>query len=170
MITTRITLISAQVVIAAACLQAAADRAPLVGSSRTVAVRGELEAVDLDRIDGISIRDGRLVLQGSATSVSVDLPPAADPSKPTRGWALVTESAGGDKRTVSFTHETTLEDFSLDLPASDARFYYGGLTGANGDDVLVFAWGADSRSYWGYVTIGRRSSARGGRENSPTAQ
>jgi hypothetical protein len=167
---TRFAVISGQVLLLAACARAAADRAPLTGSSKTVTVRGEYAAVDLDRVDGMSLRDGRLALRGSSKTVAVDLPPAADPAKPQRGWALVTEATGDDKRTVSFTHETTLDDFSLELPASDAQFYYGGLTGRNGEDVLVFAWGADSQSYWGYVTIARRSSAGAAQDNSPSAQ
>ncbi len=148
-------LITAQILFLAACAQAAADRAPLTGSSKTLTVRGEYATVALDQIEGMSIRDGKLVLRGSTTTASVDLPPAADPAKAGRGWALVTETAAGDQRSVTFTHETTLDDFTLELPASEAPLRYGSLAGRNGEDILVFAWGAESRSYWGYVAIAR---------------
>ena len=57
---------------------------------------------------------------------------------------------------MTFTHETTLDDFTLELPASDAPLRYGSLAGTNGDDVLVFAWGENSQSFWGWVTISRK--------------
>lgn len=152
----RLTLLPLQILILAACAQAAADRAPLTGTSKTLTVRGEYNAVALDRIDGMSIRDGRLALRGSATTTLVDLPPSADPTQANRGWALVTETNVGDQRSLTFTHETTLDDFSLELPGSEAPLRYGSLGGRGGDDVLVFAWGTNSRSYWGYVTIARK--------------
>jgi hypothetical protein len=55
-----------------------------------------------------------------------------------------------------------LDDFTLELPASDAPLRYGTLTGKSGNDVMVFAWGSDGRSYSGYVTIEPRSPAGGG--------
>jgi hypothetical protein len=152
----RVMLVPACVVLAAACARAAADRAPLTGESKTLTVRGEYALVALDQIDGIAIRDGRLALRGSSATTSVDLPSMADPSKAGRGWALVTETAAGGQRSVTFTHETTLDDFTLELPASDAQLRYGTLGGRNGEDVLVFAWGERSRSYWGWVTIVRK--------------
>jgi hypothetical protein len=132
------------------------DGAKLTGSSKTVAVRGEYARVPLDRVDGLSVRGGRLVVRGSATEIEVELPLPTDPAKRNRSWALVTETMADSKRSVTFTHETTLEDFSLDLPESDAHLFYGGLTGTDGADLLVFAWGSDSLSYWGYVTISRQ--------------
>jgi hypothetical protein len=152
---TRLSLIPLQILILAACAQAAADRAPLTGMSKTLTVRGEYNAVALDQVDGMSIRDGRLALRGTSATTMVDLPAAADPAQANRGWALVTETTLGDHRSVTFTHETTLDDFTLELPASDAPLRYGSLGGRNGDDVLVFAWGANSRSYWGWVTVVR---------------
>ena len=101
----------------------------------------------------MALRDGRLALRGSQTTIAVDLPPTADATKPGRGWSLVTEAAANGRRTVTFTHETTLDDFTLELPASDAPLRYGTLGGRNGDDVLVFAWGENSKSFWGWVTI-----------------
>ena len=111
----RVLLLPVQIVLLAACARAAADRAPLTGSSKTLTVRGEYNAVAIDQIDGMAIRDGRLALRGPQTTVAVDLPPAADAAKPGRGWSLVTEAAGNGGRTVTFTHETTLDDFTLEF-------------------------------------------------------
>ena len=156
MIAARFILIPIHVLIVAACARAAADRAPLAGSSSTLTVRGEYAAVAVDGVDGISVRDGRLVVRGPSSTVSVDLPPVADPTQLNRGWALVTEGVAGDKRSLTFTHETTLDDFSIELPGSDAQMRYGSMAGRGGEDVLVFAWGDHTPSYWGYVTIVRK--------------
>jgi hypothetical protein len=155
MIERRLALIPLQVLVIAACAQAAADRGPLTGQSKTMTVRGEYSAVAIDQVDGMSLRDGRLALRGSTTTI-IDLPPMADASKAGRGWALVTETAAGTNRVLTFTHETTLDEFTLELPASEAPLRYGSLGGRNDEDVLVFAWGIAGRSYWGYVTIARK--------------
>jgi hypothetical protein len=96
------------------------------------------------------------VVRGSSSEVTVDLPASVDAARPNRGWALVTESGTGPMRTLSFTHETSLDDFAIELPAGDAHVYYGGLAGRSGEDVVILAWGEESRSYWGYVTITRK--------------
>lgn len=155
MIDRRVLLFPIHLLLLAACAGAAADRGPLTGSSKTLTVRGEFSAVALDQIDGMALRDGKLALRGSQTTIAVDLPPTADATKPGRGWSLVTEATANGHRTVTFTHETTLDDFTLELPASDAPLRYGSLGGLSGDDVLVFAWGENSKSFWGWVTIGR---------------
>ena len=128
---------------------------PLTGSSQTLSVNGQYASVAIDHIDRLSVDGDQLVLHGSSASVTVPLPPGADQPKPGEHWALVTESNDGGKRTLTFTHEQSLDDFTIRLPASDAELRYGTLPGKTGDDVLVFAWGKDSRSYWGYVTIAR---------------
>jgi hypothetical protein len=156
MIERRLALIPVQILVIAACAQAAADRAPLTGQSATMTVRGEYSTVAIDQVDGMSLREGRLALRGPTTTTLIDLPPMADATNAGRGWALVTETAAGDRRVMTFTHETTLDEFTVELPASDAPLRYGSLGGRNGEDVLVFAWGHDGRSYWGYVTIGRK--------------
>jgi hypothetical protein len=139
-----------------ACGQSVAPAAPVTGSSKTVTVRGEYAPVALDRVTGLALENGRLVIRGPSTNVTVDPPASADPAKPVRGWALVTESTSGDTRSLTFTHETTLDDFTIDLPASDAELHYGVLAGRTGGEVMVFAWGEESRSYWGHVTIARK--------------
>jgi hypothetical protein len=151
----RVALIPLQILVLTACTQAASDRAPLKGQSKTLTVRGEYVTVALDQVEGMSLRDGRLALRGTSTTMLVDLPPDADTTKAGRGWALVTETAAGDRRALTFTHETTLDEFMIELPASDAPLRYGSLGGRSGDDLLVFAWGTNRRSYWGYVTITR---------------
>ena len=155
MIDRRVLLLPIHLLLFAACAGAAADRGPLTGSSKTLTVRGEFSAVALDQIDGMALRDGKLALRGPQTTIAVDLPPTADATKPGRGWSLVTEATANGHRTVTFTHETTLDDFTLELPASDAPLRYGSLGGLGGDDLLVFAWGENSKSFWGWVTIAR---------------
>jgi hypothetical protein len=156
MIERRLALVPVQILVIAACAQAAADRAPLTGQSATMTVRGEYSAVELDQVDGMSLRDGRLALRGSSTTTLIELPPMADATNAIRGWALVTETAAGERRVLTFTHETTLDEFTLELPASDAPLRYGSLGGRSSEDVLIFAWGQDGRSYWGFVTIARK--------------
>ena len=156
MINRRVWLLPMHILLLAACAGAAADRGPLTGSSKTLTVRGEYSAVALDEVAGMALQDGKLALRDSEKQVALlDLPQTADATRPGRGWSLVTEAAANGHRTVTFTHETTLDDFTLDLPPSDAPLRYGSLGGKSGDDVLVFAWGEHSKSFWGWVTIQR---------------
>ena len=152
----RLLLLPIQIVVLAACARAAADRAPLTGTSKTLTVRGEYHAIAIDQVAGIALRDGKLAIRGSQVTIAVDLPPAADPAKAGRGWALVTETGTDSRRTLTFTHETTLDDITIELPASDAPLRYGSLAGKSGEDFLVFAWGERSQSFWGWVAITRR--------------
>ena len=157
MITRRRVLLPIHILLLVACTGAAADHGPLTGTSKTLTVRGEYSAVALDEIAGMALQDGKLALRDASKQiVTVDLPPMADPAKPGRGWSLVTEATASDRRTVTFTHETTLDDFTLELPASDAPFRYGSLGGKSEADVLVFAWGENSKSFWGWVTIQKK--------------
>jgi hypothetical protein len=130
---------------------------PLTGSSQTLTVRGQYAPVAIDHVDRLSVEGANLVLHGASSSVAVPLPPGAGQPRPAgEQWALVTEARADRKRTVTFTHEKSLDDFTLDLPGSDAELRYGTLAAAaGGDDFVVFAWGNDSRSGWGYVTIAR---------------
>jgi hypothetical protein len=159
MIHRRLLLLPIQILILAACAGAAADRGPLTGSSKTLTVRGEYSAVALDEIAGMALQDGKLALRDAEKKLAiVDLPPMADAAQAGRGWSLVTEANANGHRTVTFTHETTLDDFTLDLPASDAPLRYGSLGGKSGADVLVLAWGEKSKSFWGWVTIERKKN------------
>ena len=126
----------------------------ITGESKAVTVRGQYQAIDLDRVDRVSIEGSRLVLHGSAGSIAIDAPASADLQNPTRHWSLVTDAtvADGRRRSLTFTHDMRLDEFVLELPASEAPLRFGTFTGPAGE-VMVFAWGSDSRSYWGFVTI-----------------
>lgn len=122
-------------------------------------VRGEYKELTLDRVDSVSVDGGKLVFHGTGT-IAVDPPASADTSKVVRHWALVTEGDGdGHVRAVTFTHDMSLEDFTIELPSSDAMLHYGVFAGPDGTEVMVFAWGKDSQSYWGYVTLQRHAAS-----------
>lgn len=132
-----------------------ADAAPIAGESPTLRVAGRYEPLAIDRVDRLAREDGAVVVKGSTGSVPIDVPPEIDLSQPNPSWRLVTETAAGDTRRLTFTHGTTLDEFSIALPASTAELHYGAFLSTGGGSVLVFAWGGDSRCYWGYVTITR---------------
>ena len=93
------------------------------------------------------------VVRGSFESVTVALPAGADAAKPVRHWALVTEANVNDARMLTFTHDQSLDDFTLELPPTEAEMHYGVFEGRDGAEVMVLTWGADAKCYWGYVTI-----------------
>jgi hypothetical protein len=95
------------------------------------------------------------VIHGDSASVTVDLPPSADPDQKNRGWALVTEGEDDDVRRLTFTHETSLDDFSIAVPASAGQMAYGTLGGRDGSDILLFAYGSGSKTYWGWARIAK---------------
>jgi hypothetical protein len=125
----------------------------VTGESKTHEVRGEFRSIAVDSVEGLTLRDGRVGVRGRSETVLIDMPASADTSRPSRQWVLVSEAEAGGKRIVSFTHEETVEDFTLELPASETTLRYGTFTGREGGDVMVFAWGSQSRSYWGYIII-----------------
>jgi hypothetical protein len=140
-----------------------ADRPPapagpvaITGESKTHEVRGEYKSIALERVDGLALENGKVLVRGPAGSVPLDMPAAADTSRPNRQWVLVSEADTGGRRIVNFTHEESVEDFTLDLPAGDSELRYGAFSGREGGDVMVFAWTDDSQAYSGYVTIARR--------------
>lgn len=135
--------------------QAVTYPAPLTGSSQTMVVRGQYETVALDRVEGVSLDDGKLTLRGSSASVALAPPASADLSRPTRNWALVTETSAGATRVLTFTHAETLDEFTLELPASEAQIYFGVFGGPADTEVMILTWGQDSRCFWGHVTIAR---------------
>jgi hypothetical protein len=128
----------------------------IIGESKTHDVRGEFRPIALDRVVGLALEDGKVVVRGPSGTVALELPASADTSRPNPGWVLVSEADMGDKRLVSFTHQTSVEDFSLVLPPGQAELRYGAFSGRNGGDVLVFAWGDSAPSHAGYVEIVRR--------------
>ena len=48
----------------------------------------------------------------------------------------MTEGEGDGSRTLTFTQENSLEDFSVTLPAANGRVAYGSLGGRDGRDVV----------------------------------
>jgi hypothetical protein len=153
-------LLTLPLLVASACTPAVAQPVPLQGSSTTFEVHGRYAPVAIDRVERLSIDGGRLVVHGSSTRVAVDFPTEADPAKPSGHWALITEGSAGDARVLTFTHDQSLDDFTIELPPSQAQVRYGTFAGRQGDDVMVFAWGDHSRAYWGYVSIARRDPTR----------
>jgi hypothetical protein len=118
-------------------------------------VRGHYLLVALDRVEGVSIDDGKIALRGSSSSVAIDPPASADLSRPTRNWALVTETNTGATRVLTFTHAESLDEFTVELPASEARIHFGVFSGSADTEVMILAWGQDSQCFWGHVTIAR---------------
>jgi hypothetical protein len=138
------------------CSQTLPEEGPLHGTSAKVAVAGEYKRVNIDAVERVSIDGDKLVLHNGSSSVAVALPPSADPSQKNRGWALVTEGEGDATRALTFTHEMSLEDFTITVPAAEGQVAYGSLGGRDGKDVLLFAYGSHSKAYWGWVTISKK--------------
>jgi hypothetical protein len=143
----------------AACTRTIPEEGPLQAASDKVAVSGEYTRINLDAVDRVSIDDGKLVVHGPSSSIAVDLPAVADPDQKNKGWALVTEGEGEGTRTLTFTHETSLDDFTITVPAADGPIAYGSLGARNGGDVLLFAYGSGSKAYWGWASIKPRTAS-----------
>ena len=142
-----------------ACSKALPDEGTLTSTSDKVSATGAYTRVAIDSVERLSIEDGKLVLHGASGRVAVDLPPNADPGQKNRGWALVTEGEDEGARTLTFTQETSLEDFSVRVPKADGQIAYGSLGGRNGHDILVFAYGTASKAYWAWVEIAGKGQA-----------
>jgi len=135
------------------CSRPLPESGTLSTSSSTTTATGEYARVDLDSVERMSIDDGKLVLHGATRSVTLALPPNADADQKNRGWALVTEGEGDGSRTLTFTQENSLEDFSVTVPAADGQVAYGSLGGRDGRDVVVFAYGSGNKAYWGWARV-----------------
>jgi hypothetical protein len=161
MTTARLALLSLVLTLAAdtGCTRTLPEEGPLDASSETVTVAGQYQRASITAVDRVSIEDGKLILHGPSSSVAVDLPANADPDQKNKGWALVTEAEGDETRSLTFTQETSLEDFTVTVPAADGQIAYGSLGGRDGNDVLLFAYGSGSKTYWGWATITRRTKA-----------
>jgi hypothetical protein len=131
---------------------------PLIASSDKVTAAGEYRPVAVDTVERMTIDNGKLVLHGQSASASVDLPAAADPEQRNRGWALVTEGESDGARTLTFTQESSLEDFTIQVPPGDGQVAYGSLGSRDGGDVLLFAYGSAPKAYWGYVVIKKKTT------------
>jgi len=141
------------------CSKPLPEKGTFTTTSASATATGEYDRVDIDSVERMSIEDGKLVLHGTGRSVTLDLPANADPDQKNRGWALVTEGEGDGSRTLTFTQETSLEDFSVTLPAADGQVAYGSLGGRDGRDVVLFAYGSNNKAYWGWASIHKASEA-----------
>jgi hypothetical protein len=141
--------------LAAGCSKPAPEGpADIVGTSAKFTVSGRYTPISIDRVDSLSIESGKLVVHGSSTTQTVDLPAAADAAQPSPHWSLTTESDTGSKHLVNFTHDVTLDEFNIELPRDAADVHYGTLKSRSGDaEIMMFAWGQQGTCYEGYLTI-----------------
>jgi hypothetical protein len=130
-----------------------AGQTPITGDSKTLDVSGSYWPIVLENVDHLAREEGHVLVYGPSKGIVVDVPSDTDMSQPNPSWRLVTENNAGDTRRVTFTHATSLEEFSIDLPKSPAELHYGAFLLHSGGSVLIFAWGEEWHSYWGYVTI-----------------
>lgn len=160
MTVSRVVLLSALLVVATAagCKKSLPESGQLTGTSNTLAVAGEYKRATVDSVERISIESGKLVVHGTSGTQALDLPPSADPDQQNKGWALVTEGEEDGARRLTFTHETSLDDFTIAVPASDGQIAYGSLGARDGSDVLLFAYGSASKTYWGWASIAKRAA------------
>ena len=128
------------------------------GSSDARRVSGTYQYLDISQVDTFAIENGKLAIKGPSGTVVVDLPPGAGEPKQGQQWALTTEGQANRRPTQTFTHEQSLDDFTISLPLDGAELKYGTLAGENGEDVLILAWGRNNRSYWGHVRIVRKDA------------
>lgn len=145
------------------CAPATAQVVSLNGASETMTVKGQYQPLKIDEVDGVSLKNGQLVVRGSFESVAIDLPPIIDVGAVTRHWALVTESNLDNRKVISFTHDELLDDFTLEIPPTEAEMRYGVFAGKSGGEVMVLTWGTDAKCYWGWVTINRTKPSPPGR-------
>lgn len=144
-----------------ACSRPLPDDGTIAVDAEKVSVSGAYHPVKVDDVERITIENDTLVLHGQGGQATVPLPPNADPAQKNKGWALVTEGEDEGSRTLTFTQETSLEDFTITLPASPGQVTYGSLGGRDGRDVLVFAYGSGGKAYWGWVAIARKEKPAG---------
>jgi hypothetical protein len=133
------------------------DSGTFTGESAKLDVSGAYQPLAIDQVDGFAREDGRIVVRGPSGRVPLDVPAIVDQSQPNPAWRLVTESNRDGQRHLTFTHETSLDDFTIALPASQAELHYGAFLSTEGGSVLLFAWGDGGHCYWGYATIKARS-------------
>ena len=145
--------IAAALLALTACSHAAQGPTPITGTSDKFVVQGQFAPIELEQVESLNIEHAKLVVHGQTGSVTLDLPASADATKPDPHWALTTENNIGGQHGLVFTQDQSLDDFSIELPPTDSEMHYGVLSGPDGQDVMLLAWGEQSRCYWGYVTI-----------------
>ena len=153
-------LVLASIVLVAACSPVPREGGPipLGASSDTLDVSGAYQPIAIDTVERLTVEAGRLIIHGASGQVAIELPPGVGEPRPGgQQWAIVTEGQAPDKRSVTFTHEQSLDDVTINLPAGARGLRYGTLAAEGDGDVVVFAWVAAERSYWGFVRITRRT-------------
>jgi hypothetical protein len=140
------------------CAKTLPDEAPFTVSSASATATGHYAPVAIDSVERMTIDAGRLVLHGADQTATFDLPPTADPDEKNRGWALVTEGEGEGSRTLTFTQETSLEEFTITVPEADGQVIYGSLGGRDGRDVVLFAYGSGGKAYWGWALVEKKKA------------
>lgn len=145
--------LAAAVVLSACAQQVAAQAIPLASVSGSMPVKGQYQPLRIDEVGGVTLKDGKLVVRGSFENVTIDLPAFVDTTKVVRHWALVTESATETSKILNFTHDQSLDDFTIELPPTDAEIRYGVFANRTGGQVMVLTWGREAKCFWGYLLI-----------------
>ena len=144
----------------AACERnAAAAPQTLPVTSKDYTVHGAYVSVPLDRVDGLRVERGRLVVKGAPADVVADVPPSADLERMTRHWALVTDAHVDRHRLVVFTEAESVKDVSIELPDGEAPIHFDVFATRDGGEILVFATGdrqSGPLSLYGYVVISHK--------------
>jgi hypothetical protein len=149
---------------ATSCAGRAADQTgpdgstPITGVSEKFDVSGVYQPIAIDRVDGLGRENGRVIVKGPSGNVPIDVPANVDMTQPNQAWRLVTESTRDGRRYLTFTHETTLDNFTIDVPDTEGEMHYGAFLAKDGGSVLIIAWGVDGHSYWGWVTVKAKST------------
>jgi hypothetical protein len=140
----------------AGCQGASPGPHKLVVTSTDYNVGGSYSLANIDRVDAVRVEQGRLVLKGAPADVAVDFPATANPEKPSRHWALVTDAHVDGKRMITFTQAEFVKDVSIELPDGNAPVHFDVFAARDAGEVLVFAVGdrpAGQPSLHGYITI-----------------
>jgi hypothetical protein len=140
----------------AACQAPSAGPHKLTVQSTDYKVDGTYALAKIDRVDAVRVDKGRLVLKGTPADLTVDFPPSADPDRPARHWALVTDAHVDGHRLITFTEAELVKDVSIELPDGDAPVHFDVFTARDDGEVLVFALGdrqAGQPSLYGHITI-----------------
>jgi len=139
-----------------ACQGPSAGPHKLTVTSNDYKVDGSYTLAKIDRVDAVRVDKGRLVLRGTPEDVTVDFPATANPDKPARHWALVTDAHVNGHRLITFTEAELVKDVSIELPDGDATMHFDVFAARDEGEVLVFALGdrqAGQPSLYGYITI-----------------
>jgi hypothetical protein len=142
--------------VGAACQGSSTGPQRLTVTSTDYNVGGTYSLVNIDRVDAIRVDKGRLVLKGSPADLAVEFPATADPDRPARHWALVTDAHVDGRRLITFTEAELVKDVSIELPDGDAPVHFDVFTARDAGEVLVFAVGdrqAGQPSLYGHITI-----------------